>query len=101
MSRHHGVIGLQLVFDVVQLGGLGAPVYLAWLACRGAQCCLSLEKLMGAWGSGMGKACPGLEILTALNCLGNQQAQLTSWPSSTSRVVGGGGGGQQAQRLPG
>ena len=72
VSRHLGVIGLQLVFDVVQLGGLGAPVYLAWLACRGAQCCLSLEKLTGAWGSGMGKACSGLEILTALNCLGNQ-----------------------------
>ena len=69
VSRHHGVIGLQLVFDVVQLGGLGAPVYLAWLACRGAQCCLSLEKLMGAWGSGMGKACPGLEILkTVTRC---------------------------------
>lgn len=89
VSPYLGVIGLQLVFDVVQLGGLGAPVYLAWLACRGAQCCLSLEKLMGAWGSGMGKTSPGLEILTALNCLGNEQAQLTSWPSSTSRGDGG------------
>lgn len=53
---------------------LGAPVYLnGWPAV--AYNALESRKAHGRLGSGMGKACSGLEILTALNCLGNQQAR--------------------------
>lgn len=47
VSQTLGVISLQLVFDVAQLGRLGeahAPVYLACSARHSAQCCLSLGK---------------------------------------------------------
>ena len=90
MSQHFGVIGLQLVFHVAQLEKLGkvhVPVYLSWLACHGGQGHLSLEGLTGALGKWRGKACDGLEILSAPSCPGHQALGPASWPSGTSPGV--------------